>query len=348
MIKILPIDEPGFLQAVIRMILVGDSDIKLLPSLGYDSFSIETIEQLQPDLITIAIEEANRGVADIIKRVMDYSPLPIILHSESDVDKQSRFLKSLEYGAVDYFGWPTFQNTIKIGKSHEMFLEKIHYWGSRGLPAYYKQSNNLLDVAKLNNSGLESIKTDHKPYDLIVIGVSTGGVGVLSSLLKSIGDVHAPIVVALQMDDSVSTPLIEQLSEETGKNIKVGVTGQVIKDDSITFIPASVDGVLKKNCSNQLVFNTIFQPGITVHPSINQLFVSAASQAENPVGVLLSGHGDDGIKGSLAFTEEGFTVLVQDPESCLVNEMTSAVVKANAEAQNLSVAQIAAYLGSSR
>jgi two-component system, chemotaxis family, protein-glutamate methylesterase/glutaminase len=344
-IKILPIDEPGFLQAVIRKILVGDSEIKLFPSLSYDSFSIEIVEQLQPDVITIAVEEANIGVADIIKRIMGFSPLPIILHSESDGNKESRFLQSLEYGAVDYFGWPTFQNSIKIGKSHEMFLEKIHYWGARGLPPYYQQANNLLPVSTLNSKDVSQNTKTVTPYDLVVIGVSTGGVGVLSNLLKSIGGIHSPIVVALQVEDSICQPLIKQLSEETGKSIVEGETGLVLLENSITFIPTSVDGVLKKNSMGQFVFNIIFQSGMTVHPSIDQLFISAAKQGVNPVGIILSGHGDDGAKGALAFSGEGFPILVQDPESCLVNEMSNAVVQSKAQVQILSTLEIAAYLG---
>ncbi|MBF0194339.1 MAG: hypothetical protein HQL71_07250 [Magnetococcales bacterium] len=348
MIKILPIDEPGFLQGVIRMILVGDSEIKLSPSVSYESFSIELLEQIQPDVITIAVEEANIGVAEIIKTIMEFSPLPIILHSESDGNKDGKFLKSLEYGAVDYFGWPTFKNSIKIGKSHKKFLEKIHYWGARGLPPFYMQANNFYPVLKRNSKYLSQSNKNIKPFDLVVIGASTGGVGVLSNLLKSIGDINTPIVIALQVENSISQSLVKQLSEETGKTIVEGETGLVLQNNSITFIPTSVDGVLKKNCTGQFVFNAIFQPGITVHPSINQLFISAAQNSKNPVGIILSGHGNDGSKGAMALSQKGFLTLVQDPESCLVNEMANSVIESKAKTRLLSIMDIAEYLNSSR
>jgi two-component system, chemotaxis family, protein-glutamate methylesterase/glutaminase len=343
-IKILPIDAPGFLQIVIRKILLDDKCVRLFPSMKCSEFSIETIKTLQPDVVIIAMDAADVGVLEIIKAIMRLTPRPIVLYSESEGEHERRILNSLEHGAVDYFSLSTCQSSINISKSHELFLDIIRYWGERGLPPFYQQPIENPPLVVANNGEQVAVEQNSNHYDLVVIGVSTGGVVVLLNLLDSIEDISSPIVVALQVEDCMRQPLIEQLSQKSGRVVAEGQTGMVLQKNSTTFISASGDGAVKKNISGEFVFNTIYQSGLTDHPSINQLFISAASQADSPVGVILSGHSEDGVDGVLAFSRRGFPVLVQDPESSLVSTMPNATIKSAAEIQILSSNEIGRYL----
>ena len=344
LIKLLPIDKPGFLQAVTRRVLLDDYEIRILAGMHYDTFSMDMVQQLQPDIITIAIETNHDDVVPIIQQIMASLPLPILLHSEVDLKIDINILEILQKGAVDYFTWPSFQDSISLEKSYNMFLEKIHFWGRRQLPNFHKNIFN--DIVALQTTDIQTVSLPHKSdhHDLVVIGGAMGGGIALSNILKEIEDICCPIVVALQTAASITKSMVKQLRRVTNCNINEAINGIILSSDSITFIPDGVDGVIKKNSLGDFVFYSTFQPGQTIHPSVNRLFISAATQAVNPVAIVLSGQGNDGTEGAAAFSKKGFSVLVQDPDSCLVNEMSTAVIGSLARPKILSILEMVKYI----
>jgi two-component system, chemotaxis family, protein-glutamate methylesterase/glutaminase len=64
------------------------------------------------------------------------------------------------------------------------------------------------------------------------------------------------------------------------------------------------------------------------HPSVDQLFESAAIQLGSPVmGVVLTGMGTDGLQGAQAICQAGGLVLAESASSCVVFGMPRAVIE---------------------
>ena len=70
-------------------------------------------------------------------------------------------------------------------------------------------------------------------------------------------------------------------------------------------------------------------PELGVRPSVNRLFASVAKVfKENTIGVVLTGMGSDGLKGSKEIKNFNGTVIAQAEESCVIFGMPKEVIKA--------------------
>ncbi|MBF0453985.1 MAG: hypothetical protein HQL72_04095 [Magnetococcales bacterium] len=339
MIKLLPLDEPGFLQAVTRRVLLDAQEIRVHPGLSSDTFSLDEIQRFKPDLITLAVEPPGR-VVERVQQISYHFPCSILLHSESSWSNKGFILKALASGAVDFFSWPTFHDPIKLGHSQEQFLNKIRYWGKKTHSSSWPARKSEAEVDRL--SALEERVAEG--CDLVVVGVAVGGVGDLYRFLQEVGTLSAPIVVALQGVEGMRD-LVGLLHQESGCPIQVGASGEVLQDGSITVVPEGVDGVIKRNDAGRFILCSTFQPDLDSHPSINRLFHSALSQASCPVGVVLSGRGVDGCEAASSFTKKQRPLLVQDPHSSPATEMLYAALQSQAETSVLSLEEMGTFLG---
>jgi two-component system chemotaxis response regulator CheB len=63
-------------------------------------------------------------------------------------------------------------------------------------------------------------------------------------------------------------------------------------------------------------------------PCVNELFASAAAFGKNCLGIMLTGMGDDGKKGSEHLKQAGGLIVAQAPETCAVYGMPRAIIEA--------------------
>jgi two-component system chemotaxis response regulator CheB len=66
--------------------------------------------------------------------------------------------------------------------------------------------------------------------------------------------------------------------------------------------------------------------------------------ARRPVAVILTGMGNDGTRGAGRFARRNLPVLVQRPETCVIDGMPSAAIEAGVASESLTVAEIARRL----
>ncbi|MCS6876581.1 MAG: chemotaxis protein CheB, partial [Aquificaceae bacterium] len=67
-----------------------------------------------------------------------------------------------------------------------------------------------------------------------------------------------------------------------------------------------------------------------VKPSANILFKSMVKEANNPIALILTGMGDDGTEGAKEFVEKGYTVIAQEPSTCVVCGMPCSAIQEGA------------------
>src|SRR5205807_773216 len=77
-----------------------------------------------------------------------------------------------------------------------------------------------------------------------------------------------------------------------------------------------------------------------VHPCADLLFETAAMVTRFPVGVILTGMGNDGTRGAAQFQRRQLPVLVQDPKTCVVGGMPAAAIEAGVATESLAPVEI--------
>ena len=135
------------------------------------------------------------------------------------------------------------------------------------------------------------------------------------------------------------------LAQDTGSDVREGEHRGALTPYSVTLIPGARDGIVGLHRAGGYELRLV-KVEANVHPSADALFESAALIGSAPVGVVLTGMGEDGAKGAAALRRKDVPVLVQSPESCIVGGMPQAACAAAPGCEILTLEEIAERLSS--
>ncbi|MGJ4788274.1 chemotaxis protein CheB [Leptospira koniambonensis] len=151
-------------------------------------------------------------------------------------------------------------------------------------------------------------------YDAIVIGVSSGGLNVLTKLLPSLPQNYPiPIVIVQHLSPRSDGYWIESMDKLCKLFVKEANEKEQIERGNIYMAPANYHLLVEKDRTFSLSTESKVN---FARPSIDVLFESAAEVYRNElIGIILTGSNSDGALGLKKIKEEGGLTIVQDPET---------------------------------
>lgn len=179
--------------------------------------------------------------------------------------------------------------------------------------------------------------------EAVVIGVSTGGPNALAVVLPSIpADFPLPILIVQHMPPHFTRLLAERLSARTAMPVEEGVAGSVLTPGRMWLAPGNFHMVVEKDGSQVRLKTHQGPPENSCRPAVDVLFRSAAEVfGSRTLAVVLTGMGQDGLKGCEVIRGAGGQVIVQDEASSVVWGMPGYVAKAGLAHKVLPLDQIA-------
>ena len=159
---------------------------------------------------------------------------------------------------------------------------------------------------------------------LIVIGGSFGGIETLQTVTSHLpADLPAPILAVQHLGAGSNDRLAAVLDRAGPLRCETARDGVELAPGRVWVAPAGQHLVVR---GGRVRLGR--GPHINgVRPAIDPLFMSAALEAgPRAVGVVLSGHLDDGTAGCEAIRRAGGSVLVQDPDTALAPDMPQSVI----------------------
>ena len=351
MIKLLIVDDSAFMRMVIKKMVSVDANIKVVGEAKNGELAVKMAQELRPSIITMDVEMPVMDGVSAVGQIMDTMPCPIIMVSSLTTEGASATLDALAKGAVDVIAKSSSFVQLDIVKIEQELLSKIRHW-TNGL--FFLQRSQQLLQNRRHTSTSPSLQASPAPKvrkptgvpDLIVIGVSTGGPKVIPELLKSIEKIRCPIVIAQHMPAFFTASFAEYLNSLGEFEAREGEDGMQLKPGCVVVAPGSQNSRVRRKLDGSLTLEVRAGPKSLLSPSVDILFYSAVEAAVNPVAVILTGMGQDGMEGCQRFAEKGFPVLVQEPSSCVVDGMTTSVIEAGAASEVKSILQIGNRLSS--
>jgi two-component system chemotaxis response regulator CheB len=167
-------------------------------------------------------------------------------------------------------------------------------------------------------------------HEVIVIGTSTGGPQAITRLLMGMpADLPCPIAIALHIPAGYTEALAARLDAASAIEVREAAHGMELGPGQAVIAPGGAHLRLVRR-GRRTVAEVDYRQGDALHaPSVDLLFVSAAeSFGAATLGVVLTGMGDDGLKGSAAIQRAGGIVLTESDLSCVVYGMPRAVKEA--------------------
>jgi two-component system CheB/CheR fusion protein len=164
------------------------------------------------------------------------------------------------------------------------------------------------------------------PFVTVGIGASAGGIEALDAFFKALPDDHGlAIVVAMHLDPDRGSLLPEILARRTKTPVATAADGQALAAGHVYVLPPGA--VLTVKGGRLHLREPVGRPGESM--IIDTFLVSLAEdQAEQAIGVILSGIGNDGSLGLKAIKEHGGLAVAQgtDGSEPRFGEMPSSAV----------------------
>jgi two-component system chemotaxis response regulator CheB len=166
--------------------------------------------------------------------------------------------------------------------------------------------------------------------DAIVIGTSTGGPNALVRFLPRVPrDIGVPIVIVQHMPALFTKLLAERLAAISPLGVREAAHGDLLDPSTILIAPGGQHTTLERSERGVRIALNDEPPENGCKPAVDVLFRSAARIfGRRVLAVVMTGMGQDGLRGSEAIVGAGGELLAQDEATSVVWGMPGAVARA--------------------
>ena len=312
--KILIVDDSALvLKQIIKIIEILDFKIDTAKNTkeAVDKASIS-----QYDLIIIGINSA-----DVIKQIMHIKPAAILMMTTLSSEDTIATMDALEFGALDYIAKPGTMIADKIDNSNDI-LTKVKYL-SEISPKRLKRTIviNPTKSQTLTNSDLSSL--DIKK--VILIGSSTGGVKLIEKICSGLPvNYKYPVCIVQHMPEYFTSVFTKRLDEVSCLNVYESAQNMELLPGNIYIARGGVHMNFTKTKSGKIfISENKIKGDVFFRPSINEMMNSALTvfKANQLVGVILSGIGNDGADAMARLKRDGAYTMCESKDSASIYEM---------------------------
>ena len=376
-IRVMVVDDAVVVRRLVTDALSTDPQIEVVGVAPNGKIALQKIPQLNPDVITMDVEMPEMNGLETIREIRKlYKKLPVIMFSTLTERGAAATLEALAGGASDYVTKPANVGSVAAGiaRVRDQLIPKIKTLagvpaeppmvppgvGPRGgvsaptagaragaSPAAPAPSGNGLSVSGAGWPRITGTVQRKAPLtnviEMVAIGVSTGGPNALAEVIPMIPrDFPVPIVIVQHMPPVFTKMLAERLSTKSQIKVVEGEEGMQLRPGFAYIAPGDYHMITHRVAGGwQLQLNKNASEN-SCRPAVDVLFRSVVDCVGGKcLGVILTGMGADGLRGSQLIYEQGGRVFAQDEATSVVWGMPGFVARAGLAEKILPLQQVA-------
>jgi two-component system chemotaxis response regulator CheB len=347
-INVFIIDTSVTDRSLIETALKKNSNIRITDTAADGNIGLLNIRRSKPDIIVLDTEITDYTLAQFVKNCsFDEYKAGIILTVRHNPSKElvQKVIYALEQGAIDFIEKPTpfIVDEKAIQQLERKLIPKIIVFSIKRYSQLAKiasgRKKTELGVKKIHETILaktEKLTSKTKSarkenIRLIVIGVSTGGTEALSKLIpKFPQNFPIPIIIVIHIPKAFTRSLAEELDKKSKLKVKETTDGESLRTGIVFIAHGGNHLEVDRGKGGKTILKHNDAPAISGNkPSVDILFKSVAKIFHsNSIAIILTGMGEDGVKGMSILKEKGSLTIAQDESSSIVWGMPGAAVKA--------------------
>lgn len=319
------VDDSIFIRAILKLIIENDPKKRftVIASAEDGQDALVKLKSFDVDVITMDVEMPRKNGLETVKEIMSTNPKPIVMLSSLTKKGTKETIESLANGAIDFITKPESRNELTKLKTE--ICDKLY------LAANTKQKKPVKDAMPRVNQKFSSSKENKSGLsNLVLVGCSTGGPKALQKIVTQIPkDLPAGIVIVQHMPEGGYTAsMASHLNSASAFTIKEAEDGDEIKDGMIYIAPGGYHTeIFNRGEKLRIVLNK--RESVSGHrPSVDVMFASASRlKTSIPLyGVILTGMGSDGTKGSQSLKAQKATIIAESEETAVIFGMPKQVI----------------------
>lgn len=336
--RVMIVDDSAVIRGVFRKTLESDPEISVVASVGNGQFALDAVKRHPVEVVVLDIEMPVMDGMTALPELLKLDPeIKVIMASTLTLQNAGISLQALQAGAADYIPKPTSKSEIHSSDNFKRELvDKIKALGlaRRGRSPQTKATVSPAAKASTDtpapprkNAPLTFREPSATPPRLIAIGSSTGGPQALQSLVGGLkNDLDLPILITQHMPATFTQLLAEHLAKTGQRPCCEAEDGMPVEPGKTYVAPGGFHMVAEKQGGGVVLRLNTDPPENFCRPAVDPMLRSLADIYQNALlVVILTGMGQDGLKGSQSVIDAGGTVIAQDEASSVVWGMPGAV-----------------------
>lgn len=321
-IRVLVVDDSVVIRRLVTHTLEQEPWLEVAGTAPNGVIALQRIPQLNPDVITLDIEMPEMDGLTALRQIRrQYPQVRVIMFSTLTERGAAITLEALSAGADDYV--PKASNEGSLDRS----LERLRGELVLKIRQFFSLSANAPAAVKPPPAFTTPLLAQ-----AVLIGVSTGGPAALGQLLPAFpADFSLPVLIVQHMPPVFTRLLAERLHQQCALPVSEAVAGEQVTGGRVYIAPGDFHMRLSKQSGGLLVELDQSPPLNSCRPAVDALFTSAADTLGGAaVAAVLTGMGQDGLRGAQLLKARGARILAQDEATSVVWGMPGALAQAGA------------------
>lgn len=367
-IRVLVVDDSVVIRQVVSQILAEDPEIEVIGTAANGRIALAKLPQLNPDLVILDVEMPELDGLETLSAIRKSLPkLPVIMFSALTERGAAATLEALSRGASDYFTKPSGPGGIDESRRilREQLVPAVKALAHIPKPSAPKKTTfppsfsprpntpaSAASPAKLPPNlavpkpPLSPGPDRHHHVEAIIIATSTGGPNALAELFSGLpSDLPAPILVVQHMPPMFTRLLAERLSALSQITVREAAHRTPLVAGQALIAPGDHHMELDRDGPRLIATLNQNPPENSCRPAADPLLRSAAPLlGPGLLAVVLTGMGQDSLRGCQVAAQHGASILAQDEATSVVWGMPGAIVRAGLAHRVLPLPMIAAEI----
>jgi len=325
-IRVLIVDDSVVIRLLVAQALSEEPNIEIVGAVSNGAIALDRIAQTNPDIITLDIEMPEMDGLELLRRLAQSRARPrVVMFSTLTERGAVATLDALALGADDYVAKAANGGSLdrSMNALREDLIPKIKQFFVLAEHASQPRLPSYAPPAPMARRGARS-------PGVVAIGVSTGGPTALGVIVPQLPpDFPLPVLIVQHMPPLFTKLLAERLQASTPLKVEEASAGSAVTAGKILIAPGDYHMRLCRHGADTLVRLDQSPPENSCRPAVDALFRSVGeTYGGAAIGAILTGMGQDGLRGAEVLRAIGAYVIAQDEASSVVWGMPGSVVAA--------------------
>jgi two-component system, chemotaxis family, protein-glutamate methylesterase/glutaminase len=318
MLRVLIAEDSITCRDLLIALVESDPELSVAGTASNGQQAIDQVKQLHPDVVIMDIHMPVLDGFEATRRIMVERPTPIVIVSASlNVQEATVSMHALRVGALTVLQKPALDASADFAEVAQQFTATVR--AMAGVRVVRRWSDRPAQAKEAHGGA--------GPARIVAIAASTGGPAALYRVLSELPkDFAVPILVVQHIAPGFVPALASWLAGASPLAVKVAEHGDVLAPGTVYFAPDDRHLVLADRGTLEISAKPAvggFRPsGTVLFESVAQVYGGAG------IGVILTGMGEDGLRGLQALRAVGGQIVAQDEASSVVFGMPGAAVDA--------------------
>jgi len=355
-LRILIVDDTAVYRRILTEVVESfqqDYEVATCPS---GRLALNRLDQAPVDLVLLDVEMPDMSGLETLRVIRREHPATsVIMISGTSSAAASYTLDALAQGALEFVSKPEGTDAEASRAELRDLLRPLlrHVQTRRNLQAPRPEPGTALSPRPVPPPP-EPTPPPPPPrrmaplptrFDVLAIGVSTGGPNALGELIPALpGNLGIPVLIVQHMPPMFTASLAEHLNRNSKLPVHEAIEGEPVLPGHVYVAPGGKHMVVRKLAADDKLIIGLNEnpPENSCRPSVDVLFRSLAAHYEgNLLAVIMTGMGADGCEGVRALKRRGCLCLTQSEDTCVVYGMPMAVDEAGLSDERVSLPRLA-------